>query len=136
MVALGSVFVVSGLYTLLTTMEYCRQDKGNCVEVYSMPLPQNLSFFNACHLALSIVSAFLLYPFVMFLFHRRTSVHEHLKQSVIKISHYSLLLSGADPERLSDRDLIEGLQGNAVETVLFTHKIGKYLAAMRSRYVL
>lgn len=130
------MFVVSGMYTLLTTLDYCGKDGGNCVEVYRMPLPQNLSFFNAAHLALCIVSAFLFYPFVIFLFYRRTSVHEHLKQSVVKISHYSLLLSGADPLRLTDRHLIEGLQGNAVETVLFTHKIGKYLDAMRSRYVL
>jgi hypothetical protein len=94
------------LYTLLTTLNYCSSEGGNCVEVYRMPLPQNVSFFNASHLALSIVSAFLFYPFVIFLFYRRTSVHEHLKQSVIKISHYSLLLSGADPLKLSDRQLI------------------------------
>ena len=77
-------------------------------------MPKELSFFNNYHLVLSIASAFLMYPFVLFLFHLRYSEHERLKKSVIKISDYSLLLSGADPQRLSDRDLVEGLQGHSV----------------------
>jgi hypothetical protein len=87
-------------------------------------------------MALSIVSAFLLYPFVLYLFYLRARAHERLKHSVIKISDFSLLISGVDQEKLSDRDLVAGLQGHSIETVLFTHRIGKYLQVMQRRYLL
>jgi hypothetical protein len=125
------------MYTLITTASYCSKDGGSsCIMVYGMPMPQDLSFFNTSHLVLGVISAFLIYPFVLYLFYLRAIIHERLRQSVVKISDYSLLLSGTDPQRLSDRELVEGLQGHAIETVLFTHKIGKYLKAMRKRYIL
>jgi hypothetical protein len=135
-VALVLVFILSGLYTLISTTSYCSTSKGACIVIYGMPLPQDLSFFNSAHMALSIVSAFLLYPFVLYLFYLRARAHERLKHSVIKISDFSLLISGVDQEKLSDRDLVAGLQGHSIETVLFTHRIGKYLQVMQRRYLL
>lgn len=74
-VALAMLLAISGMYNLFTTIRFCHSEEGSCLTVYGFPLPQDMSYFNIAHIVLGVISAFSLYPFILYLFYLRVTVH-------------------------------------------------------------
>ena len=71
--------------------------------VYSIPLPQDVKFFTMTNTILNIIAAFIIYPFAIYLFYSKAIIHEKMKKSIMRISDYSILISGIDYSKITDQ---------------------------------
>jgi len=116
------VLVVSGIYTLVSTIIFC--ETHDCLYIYGLPFPSSEEYYQSINIILSIISALLIYPFIIYLFYISLLTHHKIKNKITTISDYCVLIEGVDHSKISDKVLARTLSEFNVSFILYTHQIG------------
>jgi hypothetical protein len=92
---------------MVGTERYCRKEESKCIKIYwFFHIPQEISYDEISDTVLNILSAFFLYPFIFFLFFLKSKIHQKLMSTVVKMEDYSLMISGFDFNKITDKQII------------------------------